>query len=92
MATYKKHVEYHFECDDEHWAISPPDKWGRLTISELRNNGQEDTHMTGDIEKSGNGEWVWSNDDNTIFEYGGNETAGKLLGFINSNPLPFKLG
>lgn len=91
MSMYTKRTEWAFEINDEGYAVHDIEQDGlilRAIVSETRNNGQEDTHQSAEIEWYG-GSWkyrfTWGGES---FDFYGNVSASQILKFLNENPLP----
>ncbi len=85
--TYTRVVEYRFcVCDTaiaitafgEDWAI----------VEEVRKNGQEDTHMSGDLEKDENGKFAWNEGESQFVTYGSQALADAIREYLDTNGLP----
>lgn len=88
---YEKEVRYIFEIQGEllavtDWSKEPDGDW--LVIQECRKNGQEDTHMSGELRRNGWGEWFWFEGEQSFVQQESREFADDVLGFIQKNGIP----
>ena len=89
MKGYKKKVTYHFEVDDETWAILNFDE-DSIEFEETNKNGQEDTHIWGDADLGEDG-WVIDKETREMMEmYRNDETASAIEAFFNKYGVPQK--
>jgi len=84
---YKKRVTYLFKAGPDVWeVIGYSDR--TIEFQETRNNGQEDTHMSGSAEKI-NGKWVvdeWGR--KQIEMYGRSSDVADIEAFFNEHGAP----
>ena len=93
---YTRHISYTFTVRDEVLCIESQGvtsdglRW--LRIEETRKNGQEDTHMSGYIVQTEDGEnWEWDElegGSEQFDTYHSQELSGGILKYINENPPP----
>lgn len=88
--SYTKEIRWSFEVMDELLELSHVDSQGAV-VSEVRKNGQEDTHMREEIMLDEDGDFVWAiplGDKNSFEEYCSKQFADAILEYIKRNGLP----
>ena len=86
MEAYIKDVRYLFEVADEVIAITDFDEsW--VHVEEVRKNGQEDTHMSGELVRDGVN-WDWNSGREMFAEYHSEELADAIAEYLNVHGLP----
>lgn len=103
MSAYKKVSHYEFEVEGTRLAIvdwtidTNPDRWSSgnqpwVRIEELDKNGQEDTHMAGELIWTslpcGKWGWKWFGGRGQFACYGSEALADAIPKFLTTNPLP----
>lgn len=90
--SYTVYKELRFTVCGEEFAISDRNVYDcveYLHIKETRMNGQEDTHMSGElINKAGIWQWASKSDRKSFGEYGNDGVADAIPAYINTNPPP----
>ena len=89
MEIYKKHVEYHFEVCGELVALTVSNK-NSCYVEEVRKNGQEDTHMSGDPVRNIQGKMEWEDGEETFSRYHSKKLADGIQKYVNKHGLPKK--
>lgn len=88
MSAYEIHRELRFTVCDEEIAITACSEF-RMQVEETRKNGQEDTHMAGELVHR-DGKWEWAADwGRGAFDQYGNDGLGDAIpDYLNANPPP----
>jgi len=86
--SYTVHKELRFEVCGEEFAITSLSDF-RAVVEETRKNGQEDTHMAGELVKDADG-WRWSADwgCEQFKMYGNDGVVDAIPAYLNAHPLP----
>lgn len=85
MSGYVKHVEHRFEVLGEMFAIVAFDPdW--VMVEEVRKNGQEDTHMSGELVLCS--EWEWAEGEGAFVRYGSRELADGIVDYLRRWGVP----
>lgn len=82
---YIKVVQYQFEVRGVDLYLEP----GHITafVSEVAKNGQEDSHMTGELRNDGE-EWTWYSGEASFVRQEGQDFADAVLAYVNQHGLP----
>jgi hypothetical protein len=84
---YKTVTRYQFEVCDELIAITEVGE-DYVIVEEVRNNGQEDTHMSGVLAFNESGEFSWSEGERLFVEYGSQKLADAICLYLNEHGVP----
>lgn len=83
---YEKVIEYHFTVCGERIAITNID-CEVVYVSEVSKNGQEDTHISGELHKVGN-KFVWVDGEDMFSQYHSQKLADGIRKHLNKYGLP----
>lgn len=88
MTGYTLHQELRFEVCNEEFSLTRSGEC--LYVEETRKNGQEDCHMSGELELI-DGRWNWADDYSRrqFATYGNVGVADAIPAYVNDNPPVF---